>query len=425
MTFRKLLCAGAATAALAIGGLTAGSAQAATIVLVDQGGVAGSAAQRGFEIAAAYWGATLSNNITIRLGVSYAALPTGVIGSTGSSGMDYSVARWEAGINATKSNSSTDANIVLPTLTNGAAAFITNGPNVGANGINTGTLRYDNQTTGANAINNNTLYLNTANVKAIGGTATYAASNTQQLDGQVQFSSNFGFDFNPTDGITANTFDFIGVAIHEIGHALGFVSGVDLLDYFGGPNGEGVATGNTFNFDQTSIFSALDMFRYSNDPTNLVPGTNPVLDLSVGGTKYFSIDGGRTALYGNTFATGSDNGDGNQASHWKDTPGCQTGNGIMDPTFCYSQRGEITALDLAAFDAIGYNLADDSRSSTYRMNTAQIYQRFNATSVPEPASWAMMILGMGVVGWALRGAKRRSDVKFDLKIKRIAAGLEA
>ena len=34
----------------------------------------------------------------------------------------------------------------------------------------------------------------------------------------------------------------------------------------------------------------------------------------------------------------------------------------------------------------------------------------SATAVPEPAAWAMMILGMGVVGFALRSAKRKSKV---------------
>ena len=404
MTIKSLLCGGAAMLALA----TSGGANAATIVLVDQGGVAGSPAAKGFAIAAAYWGSVLSNNITIRLGVGFAPLPTGVIGSTRSYGQDYSVANWEAGVNATKSNSTTDAGIVLPTLTNGAAAFITNGPNVGQLGINTNTLRYDNQTTGADAINNNTLYLNTANVKAIGGTANYDASNTQQLDGNVQFSSTFGFDFNPTDGITANTVDFIGVAIH----ALGFVSGVDTLDYYGGPNGGSIASGNTYNFDQTSIFSALDMFRYSNDPTNLVAGTQSVLDLSVGGTKFFSVDGGLTALAGNTFSTGSYNGDGNQASHWKDATGanaCGPQLGIMDPTFCYGQRGEITALDLAAFDAIGYNVS--ARGANYLVNTAQIYNQF-VVAVPEPATWAMMVMGFALVGGAMRRRKVSTTVSF-------------
>jgi hypothetical protein len=46
-------------------------------------------------------------------------------------------------------------------------------------------------------------------------------------------------------------------------------------------------------------------------------------------------------------------------------------------------------------------------------------------AVPEPATWAMMILGMGAVGVAMRTAKRRSDKKFDAKIQQIAAGAAA
>lgn len=49
----------------------------------------------------------------------------------------------------------------------------------------------------------------------------------------------------------------------------------------------------------------------------------------------------------------------------------------------------------------------------------------NAGAVPEPVSWAMMIVGMGMVGFAVRRAVRRSEAVFDEKIKRIAAGLEA
>ena len=45
-----------------------------------------------------------------------------------------------------------------------------------------------------------------------------------------------------------------------------------------------------------------------------------------------------------------------------------------------------------------------------------------AAAVPEPATWAMMILGMGAIGFSMRSAKRRSDRKFDAKIKRITEG---
>ena len=109
--------------------------------------------------------------------------------------------------------------------------------------------------------------------------------------GNVTFSSTFAFDFNPTDGITANTFDFLGVAIHEIGHALGFVSGVDFFDYYGYPNGPGRGALG-YDLNDTSIFSALDMFRYS------APGT---LDFRTGGTKYFSVDGGAKRCSGTRF----------------------------------------------------------------------------------------------------------------------------
>ena len=159
------------------------------------------------------------------------------------------------------------------------------------------------------------------------------------------------------------------------------------------------------------------MFRYSNDPNNVAPGSGPVLDLSVGAPSYFSIDGGRTQFNGDSrFATGAYNGDGGQASHWKDATGankCGPQIGIMDPTFCYAQRGEITATDLAAFDAIGFNIATDSRGTDYLRTTAQIYNQFtNAGAVPEPATWAMMLMGFGLIGNAMRRRKVSTSVTF-------------
>ncbi len=382
--------------------LAAVPANAVVINLIDQGGVTGSKAQQGFQIAAAYWGSILTNNATINLGVSFASLGNGIIGSTGSTRADYSVAKWESQINATKSGSAIDQSIVLPTLTNGGASFITNGTTTinGVTNDDTTKLAYDNGAT----TSSKTLYLNTANIKAIGGTAT--GVNSKSIDGNVTFSSNFAFDFDPTDGITANTFDFIGVAIHEIGHALGFVSGVDFLDQYAlgkGPNAGALG----YSLNDTSIYSALDMFRYSKDPTNLLLGIDKTLDLSVGGEKYFSVDGGKTALFGNTFSTGRYNGDGQQASHWKDTAGCAIGNGIMDPTFCFGQTGYVTGLDLAAYDAIGYNLSVNAL--TYNQtSTASIYSQFAA--VPESATWMMMIGGFGLIGGSMR--RRSTKVKF-------------
>ena len=44
------------------------------------------------------------------------------------------------------------------------------------------------------------------------------------------------------------------------------------------------------------------------------------------------------------------------------------------------------------------------------------------SGVPEPSTWAMMLLGFGGIGLALRKAKARSDEEFEAKIKRLATG---
>lgn len=411
MTGKSLLCCGIAAASL-----LASSANAATINLIDNGGVKGSQAEYGFKIAAAYWSSVLTNNATINLGVSFAALAPNVIGSTGSRRTDKSVSAWKNGVIATRSNYTLDQTAVLPTLNaQGGASFVVNGTrpdptpdDAGAVSQDTGVQVFNDGATTSSRV----LYLNTSVQKAVG---IYTGSSTAH-DGDVTFSTNFSFDFNPSDGIEAGKMDFIGVAIHEIGHALGFVSGVDLMDYYGYPKGPGRG-GLGYDLNDTSVFSALDMFRYSSDPNDVAPGAGPVRDLTVGTASYFSIDGGLTMVGADSrFSTGAYNGDGRQASHFKDTPSAQGGCvgdnqlGILDPTFCLGEMGVVKGLDLAAYDAMGWNLNFDVLTSpAYRYSTEDAYYAYIAAgnSVPEPASWALMLLGFGLVGHGMRVRSRK------------------
>jgi hypothetical protein len=231
-------------------------------------------------------------------------------------------------------------------------------------------------------------------LKALGLTPTYTGANlANQIDGSVQFSNTFAFDFDPTDGIDATSFDFVAIAIHEIGHALGFRSGVDVYD------GNTGFTGNLNNF---TFLTQLDLFRYS--AASFALGAN---DVQIGGNPYFSIDGGRTAFQNGFLSTGVRFGDGRQASHFKDADAGQPQLGLLDPTIGRGQQGIITSLDLAAFDAIGYSIAYDVIANGDREFTTR-NPFFGA--IPEPETWAMMIVGFGFVGGAMR--RRTAKVTF-------------
>ncbi|NNM77638.1 PEPxxWA-CTERM sorting domain-containing protein [Sphingomonas sp. ID1715] len=391
--------------------MVASNAEAGTkINLIDLEGVTGSPAEQGFKIAASFWESVFTNDVTINLGVRFAPLAQNVIGSTGSTRRDTNVSAWKTGVLNTRSNSTLDQTAVLPTLNAaGGFSFIGNGTRPSPTQADPNAVWQDTTSKvfiDGDSVSSKVLYLNTSVQKAVG---IYSGSATAR-DGNVTFSTNFTFDFDPTDGIAADKMDFIGVAIHEIGHALGFVSGVDIYDANGYPNGGNLG----YDLNSTSLFSALDMFRYSSDPTDVAPGAGPSRDLTVGGATYFSIDGGLTQVGGNSlFSTGRFNGDGRQASHFKDTPsnqgGCNGYNqlGILDPTFCLGEMGVVKGLDLAAYDAMGWNINFDVLNNlAYNRNTAQIYVQ--ALGVPEPASWALMIGGFGLMGAAMRRRVRTS-----------------
>ncbi|MEO5716625.1 MAG: NF038122 family metalloprotease [Luteolibacter sp.] len=311
---------------------------------IDPGALAG------FQLAANYWQSKLADSVTVNINVDFSVLGPGILGSTGSSSLGFAVSD-VMGALAFDAKSSNDFLAVssFPSLSAlGNLSFLTQQNTEGGSAL----VSLDNDDLadaylGNVSTNNQFLALTSANARALG----WDPGNSTYVDAAISFSSSFAWDFDPSNGIGAGLQDFVGVTIHEMGHALGFVSGVDDVDYF---------ITNPADIDPYAVFTTLDLFRYS------APGT---LDLGVGDASYFSIDGGVTSL--GAFSTGSleNGGDGRQASHWKDNLGL----GIMDPTANPAgQANTPTELDLTAFDSIGWDLVPEPSAAMLALAGAVI-----------------------------------------------------
>jgi len=158
----------------------------------------------------------------------------------------------------------------------------------------------------------------------------------------IGFNAGFNFDFNPDDGIISGRTDFLAVAVHEMGHMLGFVSRVGAKEL------------ETPTQPVITAPSILDLFRFR-PGINMASFTTTERVLTTGGDQVFFGGGDTYAL--STGNPRGENGDNQQASHWKDdgqSPFVHIG--IMDPTIGRGRRLELTKFDLEAFDTMGYTL---------------------------------------------------------------------
>ncbi len=161
-------------------------------------------------------------------------------------------------------------------------------------------------------------------------------------DGNIFFSSRYArdFDFTISDGISRDKTDFLSIAVHEIGHLLGFRSSIDEIDY-----GE-----TTFNP------TILDLFRFDRTRNNLRDFIEEVRtgDPNSGDHVFFSP--GISSHNTTRFSMGIYRGDGNQASHWKADELTGTNLGIMDPSLSDNLHIPISINDIEAFRSMGYSI---------------------------------------------------------------------
>ncbi|MEM9484760.1 MAG: NF038122 family metalloprotease [Cyanobacteria bacterium P01_F01_bin.116] len=293
----------------------------------------------GFELAARIWGAYLTDDIAVNLHIcSVDSLEGNAIGGAVPffHEQNYGVFNEYLENDATLS---TDAN--NPSIDDQALDSLQDG--------NTVDVIVDGEIIDGNS----QILLTSAQAKALGMDEALALDNgttwdrdlvdANALDGYIVINQSYdwSYDFLREGTAPESTLDFLTLAMHEIGHQLGFVSGLDgMLDV------NQLYSGET----QVDGFTLLDLFRHTTESSTVDNPDGAVSDLTLGANAYFSVDGGTSEL--GLFSTGQ-SGDGFQAGHWKRM---QDALGIMDPTLAYQERLSLTELDLQALDALGYDV---------------------------------------------------------------------
>lgn len=262
-----------------------------------------SAALAALDICEAYLESTFDNVSTVTVSVDYAFLGSGVIGATFSQSLNDSYIDSRNGLQ----NGMDPDDTIQDWLPTG----------------NTVPVRYNGNSDTVS--NESIIFWNRAAYRAtvgsVGGT-----------DGFITFNSAFTFDYDPSNGASATS--FVDVAIHEVGHAMGFVSKVD---------------------DQQPDMDVLDIYRfqrtngnfdYNPDTLQEFQTTPRLVDFNTPNDQHNSdvISAEYRMSDGNPW----------QASHFREQ---FPSFALMDPATGPGETNYpnyFTTADLTMFDAIGY-----------------------------------------------------------------------
>jgi len=173
------------------------------------------------------------------------------------------------------------------------------------------------------------------------------------LAGSITLNSDFDWDYDPSNGVNFSRTSFIDVIVHEVGHAMGFVSAAD--NQAGGQ------------------MQGLDIFRFqrSDGCCNYNPDTEADFEITPRLVDFNTPDDDHnTDLIFVTYRMS----DGNpwQASHFREQ---NPSIGTMDPALAGGETNHpnyFQASDLNVFDAIGYDYPQNEPPPPAALSVTQV-----------------------------------------------------